>query len=540
MTAEAAGWRATFAVYAHPRVRTMLLLGFSSGLPFPLVLTTLSARLRQAGIDRATIGYFSLVGLAYSLKYFWSPVVDRLPLPLLHRAGRRRSWMLLAQICVIGGLALMALCNPETDASGMAWLAVFTAFAAATQDIAVDAWRIEAVEEQWQGAMAAAYQMGYQLALICAGAGALVAAAARGWSTAYLLMASIMLIGPLTVVFTKEPGASVRTRADYDEHLLERTLTWLRPGRLLATVFVTILLDIAAYSLGLEVPATANVVWKSAVVVVDFISVASGVVSFGALVFLVTGAIAPLRPIQRWLVGAIVLPFVDLSIRNGLRNAVFILALVICYRLNYTTMGVAANTFYLDLGYTLADIALVSKGYGIAVTLAGALLAGLLVRRMGLPRTMLTGVLLLSAANLVYAAIAQHLVAFAAAHARNPATAPHPDLLWLALAVSLDNLGNGIAGTAFIAYMSSLVNIAYTATQYALFGTLWSLPAKSLASQWGRIVDTWGYPTFFIYTAALGIPAAILILKMMRQPPLPAIAAKLAEVAVVRVNSKDP
>ena len=420
----------------------MLFLGFSAGLPFPLVLTTLSARLRQAGIDRTTIGYFSLVGLAYSLKYFWSPIVDRMPLPVLQRLGRRRSWMLLAQCGVACGLVLMALGDPAVDAVHIAWLAVFTAFAAATQDIAVDAYRIEAVDSEWQGAMAATYQIGYQLALICAGAGALTAAAGYGWSTAYLIMAACVAVGVVTTLVIDEPDSRI-----------DRS-TLAQEAR------VTAFLERSAH-------------WP-----------------------------APLRHAVAWLISAVVCPFVDFFSRNGLRAGVPILLLIVTYRLNYVTMGVAANTFYLDLGFTLKQIALVSKVYGVLMTLAGALLAGLLIKRYGIPKTLLVGWVLLTVANLLYAYIAGIA----------------PGIEWLATVVSVDNIANGIAGTAFIAYMSSLTNTAYTATQYALFGTLWSLPAKSIASQWGTIVDAWGYTPFFIYSAAIGLPALLLIVWLMRRP----------------------
>ena len=309
----------------------MLFLGFSAGLPFPLVLTTLSARLRQAGIDRTTIGYFSLVGLAYSLKYFWSPIVDRMPLPVLQRLGRRRSWMLLAQCGVACGLVLMALGDPAVDAVHIAWLAVFTAFAAATQDIAVDAYRIEAADSEWQGAMAATYQIGYQLALICAGAGALTAAAGYGWSTAYLIMAACVAVGVVTTLVIDEPDSRI-----------DRS-TLAQEAR------VTAFLERSAH-------------WP-----------------------------APLRHAVAWLISAVVCPFVDFFSRNGLRAGVPILLLIVTYRLNYVTMGVAANTFYLDLGFTLKQIALVSKVYGVLMTLAGALLAGLLIKRYGIPKTLLVG-----------------------------------------------------------------------------------------------------------------------------------------------------
>ena len=442
-------WVQSLDVYANPRVRAMLFLGFSSGLPFALVLTTLSARLRQAGIDRTTIGYFSLVGLAYSLKYFWSPVVDRLPLPLLQRLGRRRSWMLLAQCGIVAGLVLLAMADPAIDAEKVAWLAVFTAFCSATQDIAVDAYRIEAAETDAQGAMAASYQIGYQVALICAGAGALTAAAGYGWTTSYLVMAACALVGVATTLVIAEPDARI-----------DRS-TLAQEAR------VTAFLERSAH-------------WP-----------------------------ALLRHAAAWLISAVVCPFVDFFTRNGLRVGLPILLLIMTYRLNYTTMGVAANTFYLDMGFTLEQIALVSKVYGVLMTMAGAVLAGLLIRRYGIPKTLLVGWVLLTAANLVYAHIASI----------------HPGIGWLATAVSADNVANGIAGTAFIAYMSSLTNIAYTATQYALFGTLWSLPAKSIASQWGKIVDAWGYPIFFLYTAAVGLPALLLILWLIRHEKRLAVEA---------------
>jgi PAT family beta-lactamase induction signal transducer AmpG len=434
-------WKETFGVYANPRVLTMVFLGFSSGLTFPLVLTTLSARLRQDGIDRTTIGYFSLVGLAYSLKYFWSPIVDRLRLPVFGVLGRRRSWMLLAQIGIAAGLVAMALAEPKADAARFALLAVATAFAAATQDIAVDAYRIEAAGKEWQGAMAATYQIGYQIALITAGAGALTAAAGYGWTFAYLAMAACVSVGVVTTLVIDEPEAQIDRATLVQEArvvaFLERSASW---------------------------PA-----W--------------------------------LRNPVAWLIGAVVCPFVDFFARNGLRAGVPILLLIVTYRLNYTTMGVAANTYYLDLGFTLTQIALVSKVYGVLMTLAGALVAGLLIKHFGIPKTMLAGLVLLTIANLLYAYIANL----------------SPGIAWLATVVSVDNVANGIAGTAFIAYMSSLTNAAYTATQYALFGTLWSLPAKAIASQWGTIVDAWGYAPFFVCTAAIGLPAFALVIWAMRR-----------------------
>ena len=419
----------------------MLFLAFSAGLAFPLVLTTLSLRLREAGIDRTTIGLFSLVGLAYSLKFFWSPIVDRFNLPLLQRLGRRRSWMLLAQCGIFAGLVSMALHDPAQSATQIAFLAVLTAFAAATQDIAIDAWRIEAVGVEMQGTMAAAYSIGYQIALICGGAGALTAASAFGWTTSYLIMAACVGVGVVTTFVINEP----------DAHIDRATLA--QEARVIS------FLERSAH-------------WPSS-----------------------------LRNAVAWIIGAVVCPFVDFFTRNGLKHGLPILALIVTYRLNYMTMGVAALTFYHDLGFSLNQIAMVSKLYGVLMTLSGGIIGGVLVMRFGIPKSLLVGCLLLTFANLLYAYIADI----------------HPDIWWLATVVSFDNLGNGIAGTAFIAYMSSLTNVAYTATQYALFGTLWALPAKSLASFWGTIVDAVGYRPFFVYTALIGLPSLFLILRLMRQ-----------------------
>jgi len=495
VTEAAVERRKTLGDYAHPAVITMLFLGFASGLPFPLVLTTLSARLRLANIDRTTIGMFSLVGLAYSLKFFWSPIIDRLRLPVLGILGQRRSWILLAQVGVIAGIVAMALHDPARRAQQMALLATLTAFCAASQDIAVDAYRIESASMEWQGAVAAAYQIGYQLALICSGAGALIAASGHGWTWSYLLMAACMLVGPVTCLLIREPdGSHARRESLVDPVLLQSTIERMRVSSLIVAIAATALVGAA---LRLALPA------KESTLVID--------VSFGAillveLVLLALLRVAAFRPALERMTGSVVLPLVDFFQRYGRRLAIPILLLIVMYRLNYMTMGVAANTFYLDMGYTLDQIALVSKLYGVALTLSGAVFAGWLVKRIGFLPTMLIGLVLLGCANLFYGYIAGFGLKSA------------PPIAWLSSAVSLDNVANGIAGTAFIAYMSSLTSKAYTATQYALFGTLWSLPAKSLASQWGRIVDAIGYPAFFVYTTAIGVPALLLILWLMRDP----------------------
>jgi PAT family beta-lactamase induction signal transducer AmpG len=435
-------WREGLRVYAHPRVLGMLFLGFSAGLPFLLVFSTLSAWLAQCGISRTTIGYFSWVGLTYSLKFFWSPVVDRLHLPLLTRwLGRRRSWMLLAQCGIAAGLAGMALNDPSQQLMPTVAFALLVAFSSATQDISLDAYRIEAAALELQGGMAAAYQMGYRIALIVAGAGALFIASESGWHVTYLSMAALTLVGMTTVLVIVEPQAQV-SRA-----------TLMQEQRVVA------FLERSAH-------------WP-----------------------------APLQQAMAWIIGAVVCPFVDFFTRNGLRSALFILLFIGLYRMHEYAMGVMANPFYLDMGYSLKQIASMSKIFGVIMTMLGVVVAGVMVARQGIPKTLFAGVLIICAGNLFYSWLANQ----------------PPTLLALGTAISVDNIGIGIAGTAFVAYLSGLTNSAYTATQYALFGSLFPLPGKLIAGFSGAVVDAIGYPLFFIYTASLTLPALVLCLHLIRQ-----------------------
>jgi PAT family beta-lactamase induction signal transducer AmpG len=452
-TEPRSGFFASLRDYWRPGVREMLFLGFACGLPFPMVLTTLSARLRLAGIDRTTIGLFSLVGLAYSMKFVWSPIVDRYKLPVLGVIGQRRGWMLFGQLGVFFGLLLLAFSEPGSNAERVAILATITAFFSATQDIAVDAYRIESVDLSLQGTSSAAYQVGYQVALICSGAGALVMASHGGWPQAYFLIAALLLIGVFTTLRIAEPARHASRDIVADPVLVQATAERLRPIALLIAFLATALLWLL-----LRGPLAAK---GDSTLALDC---TFGALALIELALLAVVSIRSLRVARDKLVVSVVLPVRDIVLRYGWRLTIPMLAL----------------------------------------TLTGAVFAGWFVRRLGFMQSMLLGVLLLSAANLFYG----HLATLAGATA--------PSVWWLAAAISLDNVANGIAGTAFIAYMSSLTTKQYTATQYALFGTLWSLPAKSLASQWGRIVDAFGYPVFFVYTALIAIPAVLLILWLMR------------------------
>lgn len=432
-------WAKAFEVYLHPRVIGMLFLGFSAGLPFLLLFSTLSFWLREVGVSLSTIGLFSWVGITFSIKVFWAPVVDRLVVPpFTTLLGKRRGWMLLAQIGIAAGLIGIAYTDPATNLEMIVYFALLVAFASATQDIAIDAYRIEAVEKALQGAMAGTYQVGYRFGLIAAGAGALYIAQFTSWPMAYTVMAALVGVGMATVLIIREPEV-VRDQA-----------TLLREAALLRRI--------------------------------------EGEGEHHGI----------LHRFIAWFSGAVISPLVDFFARNG-SFALVILAFVGLYRLSDITLGVMANPFYVDLGFTKEQIANIAKLYGVIATLAGALIGGVLVVRIGLLRSLLIGAVLVAATNLVFAALA----------------VTGPDILMLTAAITADNIANGLAGSVFIAYLSSLTNTAYTATQYALFSSLFTLPGKIVAGGSGFVVEALGYVNFFFYASALGIPAILLVLYLM-------------------------
>ena len=418
-------WREVFAVYAEPATLRMLLLGFSAGLPLLLVFGTLSFWLREAGINRTTIGYLSWVGLAYAFKWVWAPLVDRMPIPVLTRLlGRRRSWLLVSQIVIIGALIGIGLTDPRMALTPVVWCALAIAFGSATQDIALDAYRIESADTDRQAALAAAYQTGYRIAMIWAGAGALwIAARAEvagvvgyqqgAWQTAYWVMAASMLLGVATVLLSPEPAMRL---------------------------------------------------------------------------------VPPARNAAEWLKSALVEPFADFLRRYG-KQAILILALIAVYRISDVVMGIMANPFYVDMGYTKDEVAAVTKIYGVIMTLVGAFVGGVLSMRFGVMKVLMLGAILSAGSNLLFAWLGSR------GH----------DVWALTFVISADNLSSGIASAAFIAYLSSLTNINYSATQYALFSSMMLLLPKFLAGYSGAYVDAFGYAHFFTATALLGLPVLVLV-----------------------------
>jgi PAT family beta-lactamase induction signal transducer AmpG len=392
-------------------------------------LGTLGFWLREAGIDRSTIGYLSWVALFYAGKWLWAPLVDRVPILFLtKRLGRRRSWLLFAQALIIFGLIGMATTDPKQNLEPIVWFALLVAFGSATQDIALDAFRIESAKAQYQAALAASYQTGYRLAMIWAGAGALWLAAraetttgvylAEAWQFAYLCMALSIGVGVVTTLLSPEPQSVLLPKA---------------------------------------------------------------------------------RSAGQWLQQTLIQPFADFIGRYRWQ-AFLILGLIAIYRISDVVMGIMANPFYVDMGYTKDEVAAITKVFGVIMTLLGAFLGGLLTMRFGVMRVLFLGGVLSAASNLLFAWLS---------------TRGH-DLNGLVWVISADNLSSGIASAAFIAYLSSLTNVQYSATQYALFSSMMLLLPKWFAGFSGAYVDTFGYEHFFIATSLIGIPVLILITLAIR------------------------
>ncbi len=437
------GWLQALLVYRQPRMVSMLFLGFSSGLPFYLIFQTTSAWLRQEGIARAVIGMLAWASLVYSLKFIWAPVVDRVSIPLLTaRLGRRRSWMLLAQIGIVLALVNLSVSHPAHSVLHVAIGALCLAFCAATQDIAVDAWRIESAPENLQGAMAAADQLGARTALIVGQPGAFALAQAFGWHASYSIMAALGGVGIVTTLLIREPDPSASRESLSEE---QRVVEWLE----------------------------AKAHWPHA-----------------------------LRRVGAGLIGGVVCPFVDFFDRRGAGTAIIVLLFIASYRLTEYAMGSMINPFYIDHGYTLDQIAMVGKVFGLTVSLLGVLIAGVTVARLGVVRSLVIAALMIMASNLGFAALAQ-------THS--------PTLLGLAAANGVDNLAQAMRGTAFIAFLSGLTSPRYTATQYALFSSLFILAGKLLEGTSGFVVDGIGYTKFFVYTASLAIPGLLLLYWLTRR-----------------------
>jgi MFS transporter, PAT family, beta-lactamase induction signal transducer AmpG len=436
------GWLGAARVYLEPRVVAVLFLGFVSGLPLLLTLSTLTFWLAETQVDLASIGLFALVGLPYTWKFLWSPIIDRVPLPFVTRAfGRRRGWLLLIQLLLAAAILALGSGDPHQELGRMAFFAVLVAFLSASQDIVVDAYRVELLEERQQGAGAAMVVIGYRVAMLLAGAGALFIAQYAGWFWAYAAMAGCLGVGMVTVLLTPEPEGSGEASA------------WAPAGS-----------------------ATA------------------------------------------WLKEAVVEPFADFLRRNGAATVALILLFIMLYKLGDALLGTMTNPFYVELGFTKPEVATIVKGYGLAATLLGGFLGGMVVNRRGIVPALWICGLVQMASNLVF--VLQALVG--------------RDLSMLAVTISAENLAGGMGTAAFVAYLSSLCNLSYTATQYALLSSFMAQARTTLAAGGGFLAESTTWVGFFLLTTLAAVPGLVLLLWLQRRLAGPARRAPTALGAVGR------
>jgi len=412
-------WRRAVSVYSDRRVLLVLALGFASGLPLLLTFSTLSAWLATAGVRRATIGAFALVGMPYALKFVWSPLIDRLPPPL--PLGRRRGWGISIQAALIAAILAMGLCRPNRHLALMGMLALLVAFLSASQDIVIDAWRVEILPLDLQGPGAGMIQTGYRVAMLVSGAGALVIASRAGWFVAYAVMAVLLVPGLVVFVFGPEPSRVAE----------------------------------AAYPPPVATEGRGNAV-------------------------------------RQWLLTAVIGPFADFM-RRPIWPA--ILMFVVGYKMGEAMAGLMATPLYVSLGFSLDEIAAVSKLVGFFATVIGALIGGLVTARFGILRSLLLCGVLQSGGNLFYVlqALSGHRLPF------------------LALCVTAENLTGAMAGAALVSYLSSLCSPAFTATQYALLSSLASVGRTLVASSSGLMAEKLGWVPFFLITTVATVPALLLL-----------------------------
>ncbi len=496
-------WRDTITAFTNPKVVTMLFLGISAGIPLLLIFSSLSLWLREAGVERGAVTYFSWAALGYSFKFVWAPLVDKLPLPVLTKLlGKRRSWLLLSQLMIIVAIILMAFIDPATSTTlvAMAWAAVFLGFSSATQDIVIDAYRIEAVDSDLQALMSSTYIAGYRIGMLLAGAGALFLASYFGstmdnysyqaWQWTYLAMASVMLIGVITTITIAEPKSQTTGSTLLSPH---DHLGFLLLFAASVTTFIACFYYSSSFShmaKSFLTPIIANTLLIGFIVELCRLAFAISMASLIAKIAILLHIVKPQMVEQTYIA-----PIKDFFHRFGGSMAWLILILIGLYRISDIVLGVISNVFYQDIGFTKPEIASVVKSFGLLMTIAGGFLGGILTIRFGVMRILFLGALCSALTNLFFMMLAQ--------------TGHNMPLL--ILVISADNLSAGLASAAFIAFLSSLTNISFTAIQYAIFSSLMTLLPKILGGYSGTIVEAFGYSQFFLITALMGIPVLILI-----------------------------
>lgn len=473
------------SIFTKKEVMIMGGLGFSAGLPIMLVFSTLSVWLVKAGVERSTVTLFSWAGFAYSFKFLWSPIVDKFQIPLLHKIGHRKSWLLITQILIFFSIILTSYSDPQNNLKFMAFAIVLIAFFSATQDIVIDAYRIESAPEKKQGPLASMYLAGYRIAMIVSGAGSLWLASIMSdenyqtevWKNVYQIIGFFMIIGFISTALCKEPTNNKVKKINYKNQL--------------KFTFSTILSILIFFVFFLNIPEVKvlNHFYNF------FYNIFKIVFSFGvaliSLLILEKINFLPKKQSREIFIN----PIIDFFKRYK-KIALMILLLIGLYRIADVVMGVMANIFYLEKGYEIKDIATFSKFFGLIATILGGILGGTFAMKFGTYKSLLIGA--------ITAALTNVLFAFLAIIEKN--------LFYLATIIIADNLASGFAGAAFVVYLSSLTSIKFTATQYALFTSLMLFIPKLIAGYAGGIVDVIDYPSFFIFTAVLGFPVIFLII----------------------------
>jgi PAT family beta-lactamase induction signal transducer AmpG len=496
--ALAPSWRDSLAALWQKRVAIMLLLGFSAGLPILLIFSSLSLWLVEAGVERKAVTFFSWAALGYSFKFVWAPLVDRMGLPLLTASlGQRRGWLLLAQAGVIAALVGMASVDPASAQGSLSVLAMFAVllgFSSATQDVVIDAYRIELAPPEMQALLSSAYIAGYRLGMIVAGAGALYLASYWGsvkgayvydaWQKTYWTMAAVMGVGVLTALWMPEPQRPAQALPPHHGNL-----------RLFAVFLGAVCAFVATFFFAGDPAVALQAALNGGPVVtlvVEALRLGIALAAAGLVGWLlVRGGVADVDVARTtWVV-----PVRDFFERYGAATAWLVLALIGLYRISDIVLGVISNVFYSDLGYSKIEIANAVKTFGVLISIAGGFLGGILATRYGVMRCLMWGAVLAALTNLAFVGLAR--VGY--------------NLPMLYLVVSADNLAAGFASAAFVAFLSSLVNVSFTATQYALFSSLMTLLPKSIGGYSGGIVDAIGYEGFFIATTVMGLPVIVLV-----------------------------
>ena len=499
-----------------PSAIVMLFLGFSAGVPILLIFSSLSLWLGEAGLEKSAVTYFSWAALGYSFKFVWAPLIDKLPIPLLTSwLGRRRAWLLLSQFAVIAAILWMAVTDPasgDTSLTMMAFAAVALGFSSATQDIVIDAYRIESAPAEEQAMISSTYIAGYRIGMIVAGAGALYLATYFGstkeaysysaWLNTYAAMAAVMLIGVVTTFIIREPATH---RSDTNPYLASDYL------RFLLVFLVAVIAFIATFKLSSGIVGSAKDTLKelfnnrhlaSFIVATIRLAIAAAIAWFVAMGLVRVGI-----GNRQMITESYVDPVRDFFQRYGMGLALLLLALIGLYRVSDIVMGVIANVFYQEVGYTKVQIANVSKFFGLIMTIAGGLLGGFLSVRFGVMRILFLGAVLSAVTNLLFIALAESSASIA----------------MLVVVIGADNLSAGLASAAFIAFLSSLTNVSFTAVQYAIFSSLMTLIPKILGGYSGSIAESIGYSNFFTMTALLTLPVLVLIFVMRNRFTQPVV-----------------